>query len=45
MWLECGEFKVLFQLMLFQLKFVKGTLFFPPGGFFNEVTQIKKREV
>ncbi|XP_068504570.1 uncharacterized protein [Phaseolus vulgaris] len=29
----CGEFKVLFQLMLFQLKFVKGTLFFPPGGF------------
>jgi len=24
---------------------VKGTLFFPLGGFFNEVTQIKRKEV
>jgi len=31
--------------MLFQLNFVKGTLFFPPGVFFNKVTQIKKIKV
>ena len=32
--------------MLFQFKFVKkGDTLFPSRGFFNEVTQIKKRKV
>ena len=43
MQLECGKFKILFQLKNYEVHSCKWDALFPSRGFFNEVTQVKKK--
>jgi len=43
MQLECGQFKILFQLKNYDVHSCKGDTLFPSRGIFNEVTQVKKK--